>query len=178
MKIRFRIQISYLSRLKTSSIAKDLSDPLKRKEKERMPTRWLMDRLNFLLMWFELTMSLYVRAKTRSHSLVVSLNSVRSFKTFSLSLSSDPGQNTMSASGEGINSKKFECSPFVAVSFQDHFTTTNVSDGPQPNWNEELKLPFTSPGDYSPSTLQTVNDTVFIHLFDRLVPQLNIFYLI
>ncbi|CAH2299842.1 coiled-coil and C2 domain-containing 2A isoform X1 [Pelobates cultripes] len=58
--------------------------------------------------------------------------------------------------------------PFVEVSFQRTVCQTSTADGPNPNWNEELELPFRAPnGDYSTSSLQSVNDDVFINVFDE-----------
>ena len=70
----------------------------------------------------------------------------------------------------GAAEKVYEVHSFVSVSFQDHNVQTETSSGPEPSWNEELSLPFTAPNsDYSPSNLQTVNDTIFINLFDKFV---------
>ncbi|XP_068133730.1 coiled-coil and C2 domain-containing protein 2A isoform X2 [Hyperolius riggenbachi] len=58
--------------------------------------------------------------------------------------------------------------PFVEVSFQRTVCQTSTADGPNPNWNEELELPFRAPnGDYSTASLQSVNDDVFINVFDE-----------
>ncbi|XP_063779849.1 coiled-coil and C2 domain-containing protein 2A isoform X2 [Pseudophryne corroboree] len=58
--------------------------------------------------------------------------------------------------------------PFVEVSFQRTVCQTTTADGPNPNWNEELELPFRAPnGDYSTASLQSVNDDVFINVFDE-----------
>ncbi|XP_053314268.1 coiled-coil and C2 domain-containing protein 2A [Spea bombifrons] len=58
--------------------------------------------------------------------------------------------------------------PFVEVSFQRTICQTSTADGPNPNWNEELELPFRAPnGDYSTSSLQSVKDDVFINVFDE-----------
>ncbi|XP_053109462.1 coiled-coil and C2 domain-containing protein 2A isoform X3 [Hemicordylus capensis] len=60
--------------------------------------------------------------------------------------------------------------PFVEVSFQRVVCQTTTAEGPNPNWNEELELPFRAPnGDYSTSSLQSVNDDVFINVFDEVV---------
>lgn len=60
--------------------------------------------------------------------------------------------------------------PFVEAVFQGNFSRTTVADGPNPSWNEELILPFTAPNnDYSPETLQTVNDVVYLNLFDEVI---------
>ncbi|XP_067845649.1 coiled-coil and C2 domain-containing protein 2A isoform X2 [Heptranchias perlo] len=60
--------------------------------------------------------------------------------------------------------------PFVEVSFQRTVRQTVTADGPNPNWNEELELPFRAPnGDYSTASLQSVTDEVFINVFDEVV---------
>ncbi|XP_018423746.1 PREDICTED: coiled-coil and C2 domain-containing protein 2A [Nanorana parkeri] len=58
--------------------------------------------------------------------------------------------------------------PFVEVSFQRTVCQTSTADGPNPNWNEELELPFRAPnGDYSTTSLQSVKDDIFINVFDE-----------
>ncbi|XP_073465964.1 coiled-coil and C2 domain-containing protein 2A [Aquarana catesbeiana] len=58
--------------------------------------------------------------------------------------------------------------PYVEVSFQRTVCQTSTADGPNPNWNEELELPFRAPnGDYSTTSLQSVKDDVFINVFDE-----------
>uniref|UniRef100_A0A6I8SKL6 Coiled-coil and C2 domain containing 2A n=1 Tax=Xenopus tropicalis TaxID=8364 RepID=A0A6I8SKL6_XENTR len=58
--------------------------------------------------------------------------------------------------------------PFVEVSFQRTVCQTTTADGPNPNWNEELVLPFRAPNsDYSTASLQSVKDDVFINVFDE-----------
>nr|XP_056711092.1 coiled-coil and C2 domain-containing protein 2A [Euleptes europaea] len=60
--------------------------------------------------------------------------------------------------------------PFVEVSFQRTICRTTAAEGPNPNWNEELELPFRAPnGDYSTSSLQSVKDDVFINVFDEVL---------
>ncbi|XP_059502667.1 coiled-coil and C2 domain-containing protein 2A isoform X2 [Stegostoma tigrinum] len=60
--------------------------------------------------------------------------------------------------------------PFVEVSFQRTVCQTSTAEGPNPNWNEELKIPFRAPsGDYSTASLQSVTDDVFINVFDEVV---------
>ncbi|KFP75461.1 Coiled-coil and C2 domain-containing protein 2A, partial [Acanthisitta chloris] len=60
--------------------------------------------------------------------------------------------------------------PFVEVSFQRTVCRTTTAEGPNPNWNEELELPFRAPnGDYSTHNLQSVKDEVFINLFDEVL---------
>uniref|UniRef100_A0A670JNP2 Coiled-coil and C2 domain containing 2A n=1 Tax=Podarcis muralis TaxID=64176 RepID=A0A670JNP2_PODMU len=60
--------------------------------------------------------------------------------------------------------------PFVEVSFQRTVCRTTTAEGPNPNWNEELELPFRAPnGDYSTSSLQSVKDDIFINIFDEVL---------
>eukprot|EP00112_Aurelia_sp_Birch-Aquarium-sp1_P013608 Seg2891.1 transcript_id=Seg2891.1/GoldUCD/mRNA.D3Y31 product="Coiled-coil and C2 domain-containing protein 2A" protein_id=Seg2891.1/GoldUCD/D3Y31 len=60
--------------------------------------------------------------------------------------------------------------PFVEVVFQGNFVRTSVADGPLPNWNEELVVPFRAPNnDYSTENLQTVKENVYINLFDEVI---------
>ncbi|XP_038647533.1 coiled-coil and C2 domain-containing protein 2A isoform X2 [Scyliorhinus canicula] len=60
--------------------------------------------------------------------------------------------------------------PFVEVSFQRTIRQTATAEGPNPNWNEELELPFRAPnGDYSTANLQSVTDDVFINVFDEVI---------
>ncbi|XP_019381477.1 PREDICTED: coiled-coil and C2 domain-containing protein 2A isoform X1 [Gavialis gangeticus] len=60
--------------------------------------------------------------------------------------------------------------PFVEVSFQRTVCRTTTAEGPNPNWNEELELPFRAPnGDYSTTSLQSVKDEVFINVFDEVL---------
>uniref|UniRef100_H3AZ58 Coiled-coil and C2 domain containing 2A n=1 Tax=Latimeria chalumnae TaxID=7897 RepID=H3AZ58_LATCH len=60
--------------------------------------------------------------------------------------------------------------PFVEVSFQRAVRQTTTADGPNPNWNEELQLPFSyraPSGDYSTASLQSIKDDLFINVFDE-----------
>ncbi|XP_076317683.1 coiled-coil and C2 domain-containing protein 2A-like isoform X2 [Tachypleus tridentatus] len=60
--------------------------------------------------------------------------------------------------------------PFVEVLFQKETVRTYVSDGPQPTWNQELELSLRAPNeDYSPSSLETIEDTIYFSLFDEVV---------
>ncbi|KAH0616299.1 hypothetical protein JD844_027316 [Phrynosoma platyrhinos] len=60
--------------------------------------------------------------------------------------------------------------PFVEVSFQRTVCRTTTAEGPNPNWNEELELPFRAPdGNYSTSSLQSVKDDIFINIFDEVL---------
>ncbi len=57
---------------------------------------------------------------------------------------------------------------YVEAQFQDESSRTTVSIGPNPAWNQELKLTFKSPNnDYSPETLNRVRDCLHLHLFDE-----------
>ncbi|XP_041483934.1 coiled-coil and C2 domain-containing protein 2A-like isoform X2 [Lytechinus variegatus] len=63
-----------------------------------------------------------------------------------------------------------EVRPFVEVVFQQTTKQTCVAEGANPNWNEELALPFKAPNnDYSASNLQTVRDVIYMNLFDEVV---------
>ncbi|XP_030838722.1 coiled-coil and C2 domain-containing protein 2A isoform X2 [Strongylocentrotus purpuratus] len=63
-----------------------------------------------------------------------------------------------------------EVRPFVEVVFQQTTKQTCVAEGANPNWNEELALPFKAPNnDYSASNLQTVKDEIYMNLFDETV---------
>ncbi|KAJ7329422.1 hypothetical protein JRQ81_015596 [Phrynocephalus forsythii] len=60
--------------------------------------------------------------------------------------------------------------PFVEVSFQQTVCKTTTAEGPNPNWNEELELPFRAPNDdYTTSSLQSVKDDIFINIFDEVL---------
>ncbi|XP_062838246.1 coiled-coil and C2 domain-containing protein 2A isoform X3 [Anolis carolinensis] len=60
--------------------------------------------------------------------------------------------------------------PFVEVSFQRTVCRTTTAEGPNPNWNEKLELPFRTPdGNYSTSSLQSVKDDIFINIFDEVL---------
>ncbi|XP_041443995.1 coiled-coil and C2 domain-containing protein 2A isoform X2 [Xenopus laevis] len=90
--------------------------------------------------------------------------SARSFNEMFTSTASPQGQTTSPEST--INQVLVR--PFVEVSFQRTVCQTTTADGPNPNWNEELVLPFRAPnGDYSTASLQSVKDDVFISVFDE-----------
>uniref|UniRef100_A0A8C6VFN3 Coiled-coil and C2 domain containing 2A n=1 Tax=Naja naja TaxID=35670 RepID=A0A8C6VFN3_NAJNA len=60
--------------------------------------------------------------------------------------------------------------PFVEVSFQRTVCRTTTAEGSNPNWSEELELPFRAPNsDYSISSLQSVKDDIFINIFDEVL---------
>ncbi|RUS72243.1 hypothetical protein EGW08_019997 [Elysia chlorotica] len=58
--------------------------------------------------------------------------------------------------------------PFVEVMFQRSRVRTWQGEGPNPSFNEELELILRVPNDdYSPSSLQAIEDDIFINLFDE-----------
>lgn len=60
--------------------------------------------------------------------------------------------------------------PFVEVSFQHTVLQTSTAEGRNPTWNQQLQLPFKAPyGSYSASSLQSVQDEVFVNIFDEIV---------
>ncbi|XP_067144045.1 coiled-coil and C2 domain-containing protein 2A-like isoform X2 [Centruroides vittatus] len=60
--------------------------------------------------------------------------------------------------------------PYVEVMFQRETARTHVNEGPHPTWNQELHLPFKAPSDdYSPTNLETVQDIIYLSLFDEVV---------
>ncbi|XP_076825165.1 coiled-coil and C2 domain-containing protein 2A-like isoform X2 [Clavelina lepadiformis] len=87
-------------------------------------------------------------------------------------VTTDSGTTNPTLPGHNQASKSFLVAPFVAISFQDNVVTSSVAQGPSPSWNEELQVPFFAPNnDYSPSSLQTVDDIIYLHLFDRIVEE-------
>ncbi|KFM58390.1 Coiled-coil and C2 domain-containing protein 2A, partial [Stegodyphus mimosarum] len=63
--------------------------------------------------------------------------------------------------------------PFVEVMFQRVAVKTGIADGPHPTWNQELVLPFQAPNaDYSPTSLESVKDIIYINLFDEVAVDL------
>ncbi|CAI8044918.1 Coiled-coil and C2 domain-containing protein 2A [Geodia barretti] len=61
--------------------------------------------------------------------------------------------------------------PFVEVSVthSDVCQRTSTAAGPNPYWNEELTIPFHPPfGDFSPSNLAKVTDSIQFNLFDEI----------
>ncbi|XP_038057381.1 coiled-coil and C2 domain-containing protein 2A-like isoform X2 [Patiria miniata] len=82
-------------------------------------------------------------------------------------------RGTARQAGTGQTQSAPQVRPFVEITFQQTVQRTSVTEGPNPNWNEELKLPFIAPNDdYSSANLQTVKDTIYIHLFDEVVTDL------
>ncbi|KAL8612721.1 hypothetical protein ACOMHN_025372 [Nucella lapillus] len=60
--------------------------------------------------------------------------------------------------------------PYVEVMFQRNTVRTSAGEGPNPSFNEELELPLQAPNDdFSPNTLQTVQDSIYLNLFDEVV---------
>lgn len=61
-------------------------------------------------------------------------------------------------------------SPFVEIVFQQRKACTQVGQGTDPSWNEELKLPFKPPhNDFSPDNVQRCTDELFFNIFDEVV---------
>ena len=62
---------------------------------------------------------------------------------------------------------------YVEARFQGKSTRTVVAEGPNPAWNQQLKLNFVSANnDYSADTLGRVKDEVHLHLFDEVAVNL------
>lgn len=60
--------------------------------------------------------------------------------------------------------------PYVEVMFQHNTVRTSAGEGPNPSFNEELELPLKAPNDdFSPNALQTINDYIYLNLFDEVV---------
>ncbi|XP_069488037.1 coiled-coil and C2 domain-containing protein 2A isoform X2 [Ambystoma mexicanum] len=139
--------------------------PLKprRKERKKVTAQNLSDGNIKVLVNIVRAYDIPVRKPTASKS-QPSSRAARSFnETFAVapspqSLSSDPAVNQVLVR------------PFVEVLFQRTICRTTTAEGPNPNWNEELELPFRAPnGDYSTASLQSVTDDVFINVFDEVV---------
>ncbi|XP_048762965.2 coiled-coil and C2 domain-containing protein 2A-like isoform X2 [Ostrea edulis] len=63
-----------------------------------------------------------------------------------------------------------EVQPYIEVMFQDVFLHSEIGDGPNPSFNEELEMPFKAPNDdYTPANLQTVTDNIYLNLFDQVL---------
>jgi len=59
--------------------------------------------------------------------------------------------------------------PFVEVRFQGKVQRTRRMEGPNPQWNENVTIPFSPPNnDWSFQTLEAVQDSVSINLFDEM----------
>ncbi|XP_066945130.1 coiled-coil and C2 domain-containing protein 2A isoform X2 [Macrobrachium rosenbergii] len=60
--------------------------------------------------------------------------------------------------------------PFIEATFQRTILRTSVAEGPNPTWNQQLSFPFKAPNDnFSPSSLQTVTDNIYFHLYDEVI---------
>ncbi|XP_027211413.2 coiled-coil and C2 domain-containing protein 2A [Penaeus vannamei] len=85
---------------------------------------------------------------------------------------SSPAAPGMQDAPEIIQGSSF-VRPFVEVTFQRSVMRTSVAEGPNPTWNQQLTFPFKAPNDnFSPSSLQSVTDNVYIHLFDEVIHDL------
>ncbi|XP_076029366.1 coiled-coil and C2 domain containing 2A [Oratosquilla oratoria] len=63
--------------------------------------------------------------------------------------------------------------PLIEVTFQRCVRTTSAAHGPNPTWNQQLTLPFRAPNDdFSPSSLQSVTDHIYLHMFDEVIHDL------
>lgn len=63
--------------------------------------------------------------------------------------------------------------PFVEATFQRSVLRTSIAEGPNPTWNQQLSFPFKAPNDnFTPESLQTVTDNVYLHLFDEVIHDL------
>ena len=59
--------------------------------------------------------------------------------------------------------------PFVEVTFQGFRRATGAASSYSPTWNEEIAIPFSPPNnDFSPSNLQTIDENIFINVFDQI----------
>ncbi|XP_068212365.1 coiled-coil and C2 domain-containing protein 2A-like isoform X2 [Palaemon carinicauda] len=60
--------------------------------------------------------------------------------------------------------------PFIEATFQRTILRTSIAEGPNPTWNQQLSFPFKAPNDnFSPSSLQTVTDNIYFHLYDEVI---------
>ncbi|XP_077980820.1 coiled-coil and C2 domain-containing protein 2A-like [Glandiceps talaboti] len=82
----------------------------------------------------------------------------------------------MTAAVSGLTSSalitpgKITVRPFVECVFQRNTRQSSIAEGPNPNWSEELSLPFMAPNnDYSSGSLQTCRDLIYLNLFDEVV---------
>ncbi|KAI9143539.1 hypothetical protein BKA69DRAFT_79855 [Paraphysoderma sedebokerense] len=63
--------------------------------------------------------------------------------------------------------------PYLEVQFQRHVARTQVNEGPFPEWNETLSVPFALPNeDFRPESLQDICEDVHFNLFDEYVVDL------
>ncbi|XP_069688134.1 coiled-coil and C2 domain-containing protein 2A [Periplaneta americana] len=74
---------------------------------------------------------------------------------------------------QGLRFSTVPVRPFVEVSFQGVSARTTAAEGANPTWNQDLQLPLKPPsGDYSPGSLQSIQDNLYLHLFDEIVVDL------
>ncbi|XP_021920038.1 coiled-coil and C2 domain-containing protein 2A isoform X3 [Zootermopsis nevadensis] len=87
-----------------------------------------------------------------------------------------PVRKDVDAVGGGQQAFRFSMvpvRPFVEVSFQGVSVRTTTAEGANPTWNQDLQLSLKSPsGDYSPGSLQSIQDNLYLHLFDEIVVDL------
>ncbi|CAG2058690.1 unnamed protein product, partial [Timema podura] len=63
--------------------------------------------------------------------------------------------------------------PFVEVSFQGMTVRTTAAEGSNPTWNQELQMPLRPiSGDFSPTNLQSIQDHIYLHLYDEIMVDL------
>nr|CAD7446120.1 unnamed protein product [Timema bartmani] len=63
--------------------------------------------------------------------------------------------------------------PFVEVSFQGMTVRTTAAEGSNPTWNQELQMPLCPiSGDFSPTNLQSIQDHIYLHLYDEIMVDL------
>ena len=89
----------------------------------------------------------------------------------------DPMQRASSSnlqpSGSRDQMQEASVRTFVEARFQGKSARTTVAEGPNPAWNQQLKLNFSSPNnDYSAETLGRVKDNLHLHLFDEVTVDL------
>ncbi|XP_072921083.1 coiled-coil and C2 domain-containing protein 2A isoform X2 [Hemitrygon akajei] len=137
----------------------------RRRERKKVTAQNLSDGDIKLLVNIIRAYDIPLRKSMRSKPALTSRSARSINETFS---SSQPPQ-TSSQSPEWFTDQ-VTVHPFVEVSFQRIVRRTATLDGPNPNWNEELELPFRAPnGDYSTPSLQSDTDEVFINVFDEVV---------
>nr|XP_015200508.1 PREDICTED: coiled-coil and C2 domain-containing protein 2A isoform X2 [Lepisosteus oculatus] len=92
----------------------------------------------------------------------------KSARSLTESFTGNPSQSPVQNNDWPLNQVLIR--PFVEVTFQRTVRQTTAADGPNPNWNEELELPFRAPnGDYSTTSLQSIKDDIFINVFDEIL---------
>ncbi|XP_033609176.1 coiled-coil and C2 domain-containing protein 2A isoform X2 [Cryptotermes secundus] len=81
--------------------------------------------------------------------------------------------DTVGGGQQGLRFSMVPVRPFVEVSFQGVSMRTTTAEGANPTWNQNLQLPLKPPnGDYSPGNLQSIQDSLYLHLFDEIVVDL------